>query len=57
MTGRQPPMVFKIFWKFISPGAIIIMLALSLYTMFTESPQYLAWNTKEVSRLIQGRSS
>lgn len=47
MTGRQPPMVFKIFWKFISPGAIIIMLALSLYTMFTESPQYLAWNTKE----------
>jgi len=46
MTGRVPPLIFRIMWKFISPIAIAIMLLVSLYNMIVKEPQYEIWNKK-----------
>ena len=54
MTGRVPPLIFRIMWKFISPIAIAIMLLVSLYNMIVKEPQYEIWNKKTVSTIISG---
>jgi len=44
MTGRQPPLIFKILWRFISPATIFVILVLSLYGMMAETPLYELFN-------------
>ena len=51
MTGRRPPLIFQILWRFISPIALLVMLVLSLYKMMVETPKYVQWDNATVSLL------
>ena len=40
MTGKHPPYVFRIMWKYVSPFFLLIMLVMSFYQMCAETPMY-----------------
>ena len=44
MTGRYPPIIFVIMWRFISPVALLVILVISLYKMMVKTPKYEIWN-------------
>jgi len=48
MTNRKISWYFKICWRFISPLIIVVIMVVTLYSMFSESPQYTAWDTEKV---------
>jgi len=44
MTGRKPPYIFIIMWKYVSPAVMVVMLGMAFYDMIAFTPTYEAWD-------------